>query len=601
MEGIQMAKDRKDIPREYKWNVEAMYETPAGCEKDLQHCLELAEKFQEYRGSLETGPKTLLAALKDRDAVGRRLSKAVVYAELRRCEDNRVPAFQALMDKAMMTVARVTEAGSFFEPELASIPEEKLRAWIASEPGLAVYGHYIDDMLRKKAHILSKEEEKLLAQLSEISGVMDDTFTMLSDADFKFGTILDEKGDEVEVTHGSYIPLVSGKDRRVRKEAYEHMYAQYEKYRNTVATLYSYSVKQDVAMSRIRGFGSALEAAVFEDNVSVDVYNNLIDVVNAHLPAMHRYVALRKKLLNLPDLAMYDIYVPVLNAPDEDITFEQAQAIIDEALAPMGDEYRAIVRNAFASRWADVYENEGKTSGAFSSGCYDSIPYILLNYAGKLDDVFTVIHEMGHSMQTYYSARNQEFINADYPIFTAEVASTVNESLLYRHLIDRADDPLRKAYLINQYLDGFKGTLFRQTQFAEFERDVHAAVEAGDMPTCESLCQMYGDLNAKYYGPDVNYDEHIAIEWARIPHFYRAFYVYKYATGYSAATAISKKLIEEGQPARDNYLAFLKSGGCDYPVELLKLAGVDMSTPEPIEAAMQTFESLLDELESLIG
>ncbi len=596
-----MAKDRKEIPREYTWNVEAMYETAAACERDLQLCMELADKFREYRGSLETGPKTLLAALKDKDAIVRRLNKAFVYAELRRCEDNRVPDFQALADKASMTAARVSEAASFFTPELSSIPEDKLRAWIRTEPGLAVYAHFLDEILRSRPHILSKEEEKLLAQLSELTGVMDDAYSMLADADFKFGTILNEKGEETEVTHGSYIGLLSGKDRRVRREAYEHMYSQYEAYCNTIATLYSYSVKQDAAMARIRRFGSSLEAAVFDDNVSTDVYNNLIDVVNAHLPSLHRYVALRRKMLRLDDLAMYDIYVPILDAPEENISFEEAQTIIDEALIPLGEEYRSIVRQAFASRWADVYENEGKTSGAFSSGCYDSIPYILLNYNNKLDDVFTVIHEMGHSMQTWYSNHNQEPVNADYPIFTAEVASTVNESLLYRHLIDHAEDDRQKAYLINQYLDGFKGTIFRQTQFAEFERDVHAAVEAGDMPTCESLCRLYGNLNAKYYGPDVNYDDHIAMEWARIPHFYHAFYVYQYATGYSAATAISKKILAEGQPAAENYLRFLKSGGSDYPLELLKLAGVDMSTPEPIEAAMATFEELLDELERLIG
>ena len=596
-----MARDRKNTPIEYTWNVEAMYEMASGCEKDLQNCLQLAEKFKEYKGSLDNGPKTLLAALRDRDIVIRKLRKASEYAFLRKCEDNRVPEFQALADKAAMIGARVSEITSFFTPELAAIHEDKLRSWIEAEPGLAVYAHFLDEIQRNRPHILSKEEEKLLAQLSEISGVMGDTFDMLSDADFKFGTILNEKGEETEVTHGSYIGLVSCKDRSVRKEAYEHMYAQYEAYRNTVASLYTYSVKQDVAMARIRNFGSALEASVFDDNVSADVYNNLIDVVNAHLPAMHRYVALRKKLLGLDDLAMYDIYVPVLDEPETDTPYEEAQKIIDEALVPLGEEYRGIVKQAFASRWADVYENEGKTSGAFSAGCYDSIPYILLNYNNKLDDVFTVIHEMGHSMQTWYSNHNQEPVNADYPIFTAEVASTVNESLLYRHLIDHADSDLRKAYLINQYLDGFKGTLFRQTQFAEFERDVHAMVEAGDMPTCESLCKLYGDLNAKYYGPDMNYDEHIAIEWARIPHFYGAFYVYKYATGYSAATAISKKILEEGQPAADNYIQFLKSGGCDYPLELLKLAGVDMSTPAPIEAAMQTFEELLDELERLIG
>ena len=596
-----MAKDRKDIPQEYKWNLECLYETAEGCERDFKTCLELAEKFQEYRGCLDMGPKTLLAALIDQDNISRKLSKAVLYAFLRKHEDNRVSEYQALADKAMMTIARAEEARSFFVPEIASIPEEKLRSWIDAEDGLEVYRHYIEEILRKRAHILSKEEEKILAQLTEISGTASDAYGMLADADFKFEPVEGADGEKIELTHGSYIALLSGKDRRIRKQAYEHLYAQYENHRNTIATLYSYSVKQDCAMARIRGFDCALQAAVFEDNVSVDVYNNLIEVVNRHLPALHRYVRLRKKLLSLDDLAMYDLYVPVMDMPEEDIPYEKAQSIIDQALAPLGEEYRSVVREAFASCWADVYENEGKTSGAFSWGCYDSIPYILLNYNNKMEDVFTVIHEMGHSMQSWYSNHNQAPINASYPIFTAEVASTVNESLLYRHLIANAESDRQKAYLINQYLDGFKGTIFRQTQFAEFERDVHAALEAGDMPTCESLCERYAKLNETYYGKDVHYDEHIPFEWARIPHSYSAFYVYKYATGYSAATAITKKILEEGQSAADNYIRFLKSGGSDYPIELLKLAGVDMSTAEPIEAAMATFEELLDELEKLVG
>ncbi|NMA93581.1 MAG: oligoendopeptidase F [Clostridiales bacterium] len=595
-----MSRERTDIPEIYKWDLEAMYSDAESCEKDLKECVAMAEKFTEYRGSLDTGPKTLLSAFKDMCTLSRKLEKAFTYAMHKKDEDNRVSQFQALAGACMAAGAKVSEQLSFFEPELSEIPEEKLREWIESEEGLKVYAHSIDELIRKKPHILSKEEEKILASLSEISWVMHESYSMLCDADFSFGSIEGADGEEIELTHGNYVGLLSGKNRDVRKRAYERMYEMYKKYMNTISTLYSYSVRQDVASARIRKYPSALEASVFDDNVPREVYDNLIDVVNENLHLLHRYVALRKRMLALEDLAMYDIYVPILDLPEKHIEYEEAKEIIDKALIPLGEEYRSNVRMAFESRWTDVYETPGKTSGAYSGGCYDSAPYMLLNYDNKLDDVFTVIHEMGHSMQSWYSNKNQEYINARYPIFTAEVASTVNESLLYRYLIANAESELEEAYLINQYLDGFKGTMFRQTQFAEFEREVHARVEAGDMPTGESLSKLYGELNAKYYGPDMNYDELIAAEWARIPHFYRAFYVYKYATGHAAATAISSEILEEGEPAAEKYIEFLKSGGSDYPLELLKLAGVDMSSPEPIRAAMRTFEALLTRLEEIL-
>ncbi len=595
-----MSKERTDIPEAYKWNIEAMYPDAESCEKDLKKCVAMAEKFTEYKGSLETGPKTLLSALKDGGMLLRKLEKACTYAMHKKDEDNRVSRFQALAGVCIATAAKVSEQFSFFKPELSSIPEETLKAWIESEEGLGVYAHFLDEIIRKKPHILSKEEEKILASLSEISWVMHETYSMLCDADFSFGSIEGVDGEEIQLTHGNYIGLLSGKDRGVRRRAYERMYEMYKKYMNTISTLYSYSARQDVAEARIRKYPSALEASVFDDNVPSEVYDNLIEVVNENLPLLHRYVALRKKMLGLEDLAMYDMYVPILELPEKDIEYEEAKEIIDKALLPLGEEYRGNVRMAFESRWTDVYESPGKTSGAYSGGCYDSVPYMLLNYDNKLDDVFTVIHEMGHSMQSWYSNNNQEYINARYPIFTAEVASTVNESLLYRYMIDNAGSELEEAYLINQYLDGFKGTMFRQTQFAEFEREVHARIEAGDIPTGESLSKLYGELNVKYYGPEVNYDDLIAAEWARIPHFYRAFYVYKYATGHAAATAISSKILEEGEPAVDRYIEFLKSGGSDYPLELLKLAGVDMSSPEPIRAAMKTFDALLSRLEEIL-
>lgn len=595
-----MSRERTDIPEAYKWNLEAMYPDAESCEKDLKECVALAEKFTEYKGSLDTGPKTLLSAFKDLCTLSRKLEKACVYAMHKKDEDNRVSQFQAMAGACMATAAKVSEQFSFFEPELSAIPEEKLREWVETEEGLKVYAHSIDELIRKKPHILSKEEEKILASLSEISGVMDDTYSMLCDADFSFGSIEGSDGEEIQLTHGNYIGLLSGKDRDLRRRAYERMYEMYKKYMNTISTLYSYSVRQDVAGARIRKYPSALEASVFDDNVPREVYDNLIDVINENLPLLHRYVALRKKMLGLSDLAMYDMYVPILEIPEKDIEYEEAKEIIYKALIPLGEEYIENVRKAFEDRWVDVYETPGKTSGGYSGGCYDSVPYILLNYDNKPDDVFTVIHEMGHSMQSWYSNNNQEYINARYPIFTAEVASTVNESLLYRYLIANAESELEEAYIINQYLDGFKSTMFRQTQFAEFEREVHARVEAGDMPTGESLSELYAELNAKYYGPEVNYDDYIAAEWARIPHFYRAFYVYKYATGHAAATAISSKILEEGDAAAERYIKFLKSGGSDYPLELLKLAGVDMSSPEPIRAAMRTFEALLTRLEEIL-
>lgn len=596
-----MSRERKDVELKYKWNLEAMYADRSDCEADLQKCLEMAERFQEYKGSLDLGPVTFLSALKDKDAIYRKLTKAYCYAHQYKDQDSSNPDSQSLADKAVMIISRVSESMSFLVPEIAALPEETLIRWAETDPTIGVYRHYIDEIIRSKKHILPPEQEKLLAQLSETEGAMHDAFSMLTNADFKFAEITDEKGAKAPLTLGTYGLYLESRDRNVRKQAYEALYDKFGEFKNTIGTLYINSVRQDVNMARIRGYESALDAAMFGDNVSKDVYNNLIDAVNKHLPALHRYVKLRKKLLGLEDLKMYDMYVSILDMPEVKVSYEQAQEIVDEALVPLGEEYRSIVKTAYEERWIDVYENPGKRSGAYSSGAYDTVPYILMNYDNTLNSVFTLIHEMGHSMQSYYSNRNQEYINADYPIFTAEVASTVNESLLYRHLINKADNNLEKAYLINKYLDGFKGTLFRQTQFAEFEKAVHEAVEAGDAPTSESLSQLYRELNAKYYGDAVETDDNIAIEWSRIPHFYSAFYVYQYATGHSAATAISSAILNGEPNAVENYLKFLKSGGSDYPVELLKLAGVDMSTTEPVEAALNTFEALLSQLEELVS
>ncbi len=596
-----MAKERKEIEARYKWDIEAMYKAPADCEADLKTCLSMAAEFERYKGTLGESGAHLAEVLRAQDAIGQKLERIVCYSQQKLHEDMRVAESRALVDKVMAGVARVSEATSFFSPEFAALPEETLRAWQKEEPGLAMYAHFIDSELRRKAHVLSTEQESVLATLSEMNGAVSDVFDMLSDVDFKFGTVKNEKGEDVEVTHGTYIGLMQSKDRRVRKEAYEHMYAAYQQHENALATLYSYNVKQDVIYARLRKYGSAREHALYGDRIPESVYDNLVTVVNKHLPALHRYVALRKKLLGLSDMKMYDMYVPVMERPEEDIPYEEAQKIVLEALKPLGEEYLAALKKGFEDRWADVYENVGKASGAYSYGSYDTYPYVLLNYDDKLEDVFTVIHEMGHSMHSYYSRKEQPYLYAGHSIFTAEVASTCNEALLMRHLIGKAADPKEKAYLLNLWLEQFRTTLFRQTQFAEFEHEAHVRAERGEALSPQSLAQLYGEINAKYYGPEVEYDDQIAHEWSRIPHFYRAYYVYQYATGYSAATALSTRILEKGQPAVDDYLAFLKSGCSDYPIELLKIAGVDMSSPEPVEAAMQRFEALVGELEKLLA
>ena len=423
---------------------------------------------------------------------------------------------------------------------------------------------------------------------------------MINNADIKFGTIVDEDGDEVEVTHGRYGGLMESHDRRVRKEAYEHIYKAYGDLKNTIATNYNYNTKTDVVTARIRKYGSAREAALSGDNIPTEVYDNLVDTVNSRLSVLHRYVEARRRILKLDQVHMYDLYVPLVEMPKEKIPYGKALDIMREGLAPLGADYIARMNEGIGAGWIDVFENEGKTSGAYSFGSYDSMPYILLNYDGRLKDVFTIVHEMGHSMHSYYTWKSQPFMYGGHSIFTAEVASTVNESLLMHHLLGNSKDPEEKKYLLNLYLEEFRTTLFRQTMFAEFEMLTHEAVENGEVLTAEWLCEEYGKLNRKYYGDKVAYDSQIELEWARIPHFYRAFYVYKYATGYSAATAISSKILNEGHAARDAYLEFLKTGESDYPIELLKIAGVDMGKPAPIIQAMDAFEKLVVEIEKLV-
>lgn len=593
-------KRRDQIDQNYKWNIEEMYPDEEQWKADYKTVEEKAKDFTAYSGRLGESPKLLLEALQKKDTIWLILEKVYTYARMKKDEDNRVNQYQAMSDKASTLIAKASSYLSFFIPELLEIPEEKLLGFLEAEEGIKLYEHAIKDILREKAHVLSKAEENLLAQMSEITGATNDVFTMINNADIKFGSIVDEDGDEVEVTHGRYIGFMESHDRRVRKEAFEHMYKAFGDLKNTLATTYNYNTKTDVITARIRKYGSAREAALSGDNIPATVYDNLIDTVNSRLDLLHRYVEVRRKLLKVDEVHMYDMYVPLVEMPKEEIAYEKALDMMREGLAPLGDHYLGKMNEGIDAGWIDVYENEGKTSGAYSFGSYDSMPYILLNYNGKLKDVFTIVHEMGHSMHSYYTRQNQPFVYGGHSIFTAEVASTVNEALLMHHLLNNSTDPEEKKYLLNLYIEEFRTTLFRQTMFAEFEKLTHEAVESGEVLTSDWLSKEYGKLNRKYYGEKVSYDSQIAMEWARIPHFYRAFYVYKYATGYSAAAAISSKILKEGPAARDAYIEFLKSGESDYPIELLKIAGVDMGKPEPIIKAMDAFEKLIVEIEKLV-
>ena len=596
----KLCKQRSEIDQKFKWDIEAMYPDESLWEKDIEECVQAASEFTRYLGKVTESADTLYEALAEKDRIFLKLERAFVYAAMKKDEDNRLAKYQSMDDRCGAACAKISASLSFFAPELLAAKPETIRKYIDENPKLKTYRFALEDALREKEHVLSAEEENILAQLSEVTGASGDIFKMLNNADMTFGTVVDEDGDAVNLTHGNYINFMESHNREVRKSAFSNMYEAYKALINTIATAYNYNVKDDVVTARIRKYDSTRQAALSSGNIPEEVYDNLISVVHEYLPVLHRYTELRKKVLGVEELKMYDIYVPLVKLPKREIPYEEALSIMQEGLAPLGEEYLAQVDKGTKDGWIDVYENEGKTSGAYSFGSYDSKPYILLNYADSLKDVFTIVHEMGHSMHSFYTRKTQPFVYGDHSIFTAEVASTVNESLLMQHLLHKETDPEMRKYLINYYIEEFRTTLFRQTMFAEFEMLTHKEVENGGVLTAEWLCEVYENLNKDYFGPALAEDEYIKYEWARIPHFYRSFYVYQYATGYSAATAISKRILTGGQKAREDYIEFLKSGSSDYPVELLKIAGVDMSSPEPIRAAMETFKALVEELETLL-
>ncbi|MEQ2129469.1 oligoendopeptidase F [Caldanaerobacter subterraneus KAk] len=591
-------RERSEIDERYKWRLEDIYENEELWEEDYRKVKELLKEIVKFKGKIKTS-KDLLEVLKLNDQIGMTASKIFAYARMRRDEDNTNSKYQALSDKAMRLNIEVMSATSFIVPEILSIETEKLRNMIEELEELKIYKQYIEDLIRYKPHVLSPEGEKILAEAETLAESVSTIYSMLNHADLRFPTIRDENGNEVELTHGNFISFMQSKDRNVRKAAFEALYDTYKKFINTFASTLAGSVKKDIFYAKARRYNSSLEASLFEDNVSVEVYNNLIETVHSRLDVLHRYVRLKKKLLKLDELHMYDLYVPLIQEYDKEFTYEEAIELVLEGLKPLGEEYIDLLKKGFESRWVDVYENRGKTSGAYSWGAYGTHPYVLLNFQGKLNDVFTIAHEMGHSLHTYYSNATQPYVYAGYKIFVAEVASTCNEAILMDYLLKNSKDEKERLYVLNHFLEEFRGTVFRQVMFAEFEKLIHEMAERGEPLTAEVLNKKYYELNKLYYGDDIVVDEEISYEWARIPHFYRNFYVYKYATGFSAAIAISQMILNEGEKAVERYKEFLKSGSSDYPLNLLKKAGVDLTTPKPVNDALDVFEKLLDEFEKM--
>ena len=577
-----------------------MYPSINKWEEDYKWVKEHLPALEEYRGRLTNSAEDLLHGLNIYIGLMEKVEKLFVYAHMLKDQDNANTKSQGLLDRAQGLAVEYDSAISFLVPEILEISEEKLNEYISTLEGLKSYKHFLGDLMRKKKHILSEKEEKILAMAGEVANAPGDIFSMVNDADMRFPYITNEDGQEVELTHGRYIQFLESKERKVRKQAFKALYETYGKQKNTIATTFNYSIKKDLFFSKIRNYPSTLEMALHGDNIPISVYDNLIKAVEENMDALHRYVSIRKKALKLDELHMYDLYVPIIQDIEMQIPYSQAKEMVAKGLEPLGDKYLNILKEGYNSGWIDVLENQGKTSGAYSWGCYDTHPYVLLNYQENVNNVFTLAHEMGHAIHSYLSNKKQPYISANYKIFVAEVASTLNEILLTNYLLETLEDDQQKAYVLNHYLEQFRGTVYRQTMFAEFERIVHSMAERGEPLTVDSLSEIYYNLNLKYYGPEMVIDEEIALEWARIPHFYSSFYVYKYATGFAAAAALARQILDQGQPAVERYLDFLSSGGSDYPIELLKKAGVDMTSPEPVDQALETFATLVEKMEQLI-
>ncbi|HBA0658842.1 TPA: oligoendopeptidase F [Enterococcus faecium] len=599
MEVKQLPK-REELPENLTWDLTKIFSSDQEFDEKYLELSEELKQSEKHKGTLDQGASQFLNAIEFVLRVYRQTEVIYVYAHLKNDQDTGNTDYQALYARASSLFSKVSEAVSWFEPEILQLSDDQIWQYFKEEPKLEVYRHYIQQIVDNRAHVLSAEQESLLAGAGEIFDASSDTFAVLNNADLVFPTIEGENGEIVQLSHGVYGQLLESTDRRVREAAFKGLYSVYEQFRNTFASTLGTHIKGHNFKAKVRNYSSAREASLSNNHIPESVYDTLVDVVNKHLPLLHRYMELRKRLLEVEKLHMYDLYTPVLGEAPITFTYEEAKEKALEALKPMGEEYMAIVEKAFSERWIDVVENKGKRSGAYSSGSYDTNPYILLNWHDTLDQLFTLVHEMGHSVHSYFTRSNQPYVYGDYSIFLAEIASTTNENILTEYLLETEKDPRVRAYVLNHYLDGFKGTVFRQTQFAEFEHFMHTEDEKGVPLTSEYLSDSYGKLNAKYYGPAVEEDTEIKFEWSRIPHFYYNYYVFQYSTGFSAASALAKKILNQEPEALENYLAYLKAGNSDYPVEVMKKAGVDMTQAAYIEDAMSMFEQRLNELEELI-
>ena len=593
-------KDRKDIDVKDTWNLESIYANNELWEEDYAALEKDAAEFAKLKGAIEADVSKIPAVLDAYYGLHRRLSKLSVYARMRFDQDTTDSTYQTMSAKIGSLGVKIGAASAFVEPEILSYSKEQLEAAEKENERTAYYGRKIEEMLRGQEHTLDAEKEELLAAAGDMAEAPDDIFSVLMNADMKYPDIVLEDGTHLPLTNSTYISYMESPDRAVREGAFKTLYGQIASLKNTFAAIYRGNLKQAKFYAQSRKYSSARAMYLADSNVPESVYDNLLSAVHEALPMMYRYVAVRKKVLGVDKLHMYDVYTPIVAAQNQTYEFEQAKQMVLEALKPMGEDYLSHAREGLENRWIDIYPNKGKKGGAYSWGCYDSQPFILLNYTKNLDSVFTLIHEMGHSIHSYYSRTAQDYAYSDYKIFVAEVASTCNECLLMHDLLEKTTDKEQRKYLLNHYLDSFKGTLFRQTMFAEFEKTAHDYCAQGKPLTAEALSQIYLELNQKYFGPDMEKDEEIAYEWMRIPHFYTPFYVYQYATGYSAAVALSAKILKEGKPAVDAYMSFLKGGESKDPIDLLKMAGVDMTTEKPVADALALFGELVAELEALV-
>lgn len=592
---VKRLKTRDEIKSEDKWNIEKIYSNVEEWENDFYKLKEKAKEFEKYKGKL-SNPDELLGFLRLDEEVSRLGEKLLVYAFLKGDEDTSNNVNQALRTKIEMYFSELSSLSAFFVPEILSYDKKVIEDAINKLPELKVYEVMLERILKRKPHTLTTEMEEMLAAVSDNLNAPSNIFSILTNADMTFPVIKDEEGKDVELTEGNYSIFIKSKDIRVRMAAFKALFNTYKHFKNTLATSLTSSIKNFSFIAKTRKYNSSIESSLEPNDIPIEVYDNVIKTINENLDSLHRYVKIKKKLLGLDEIHMYDLYVPVIDTPKEHIEFSKAVEMVNEALKPLGDEYIKIFNNGIKDRWIDIYENKGKRKGAYSWGTYDTMPYVLLNYNYELNDVSTLAHEMGHSIHSYYSRKEQPYIYANYTLFCAEVASTVNENLLINNLIKNETDKNKKLYLINTQLEQIRTTVFRQVMFAEFEKITHEKIDNGEPLTSDDLCKIYHELNVKYFGPDMIIDEEIDMEWARIPHFYSDFYVYQYATGYSAANSFVKQILDAGEESVEKYKGFLKAGGSDSPINILKKAGVDMTTPKPIEDTINRFNELLDML-----